>query len=148
MGQVFKSLSTIKPYLRYMSLEKRRQIVYSKVLGTAVYGIGPHTGQRANAKDKMTPIFIRATREIYGLPVPLKTKNEYICKKIGMKTPRQLITKAGLQFIHRVINTQMPMDIFDVLVFRRKMRRNAKINTITKHQTIKYVEKHYLQDFT
>ena len=63
------------------------------------------------------------------MPIPMKTKNSYICRKIGIKTPRQLILEAGAKFISKVINTQTPPEIYNFLVFPRKFRKNAKIFT-------------------
>ena len=72
---------------------------------------------------------MRANREIYGMPLPMKTKNALICRKIGKKTPRQLILEAGAKFINKIINTQTPPEIFKQLVFPRKFRKNTKIYT-------------------
>ena len=59
-GQVYKSLSTLKPYLKYMNLEQRKLMVYSKVLGKASYGVGLYIGQTKSIKDKITAISMRA----------------------------------------------------------------------------------------
>ena len=72
---------------------------------------------------------MKANTAIYGLPIPFKTKNEYICRKIGMKTPRQLILQASVKFMHKVVNTQMPPEIFNHLIFPRRFRKNAKLHT-------------------
>ena len=80
---------------------------------------------------------MRANRAIYSMPLPLKTKNAYICRKIGIKTPRQLILEAGAKFMHKIVNTQTPPEIFDQLTFPRKFRRNARINIKTSPRTKK-----------
>merc|ERR1711954_330541 len=90
-GITFKNLAEIRPLLKFMNLKNRRQIVYSKVLGAALYRLKIYAGQTEVIKDKFTAILMQANRAIYGQPIPVKTKNEYICRKIGMKTPRQLI---------------------------------------------------------
>ena len=68
---------------------------------------------------------------------PLKTKNSYICRKIGKKTPRQLILEAGAKFIAKIINTQTPPEIYNMLVFPRKFRKNAMIYTKSAPRTKK-----------
>ena len=106
-----------------MNLDHKKQIVYSKVLDTAFYALELYTGQTEAIKDKFTAIIMRANKPIFGMPVPLKTKNSYICKKIGKKTRRQLITEAGAKFIHKIINTQKPAEIFNFLIFPRNFRK-------------------------
>ena len=136
-GITFKALSDISPFLKHMSLENRRQVVYSKVLGAAFYGLEMYTGQPEIIKDKFMAMIMRANRAIYSMPLPLKTKNAYICRKIGIKTPRQLILEAGAKFMHKIVNTQTPPEIFDQLTFPRKFRRNARINIKTSPRTKK-----------
>ena len=94
-------------------------------------------GQSESVKDRLTAIYMRANRQIYNISVPIKTKNEWICRKIGVKTPRQLITEAGLKFINKVVNTQMPPEIFKVLEFPKRFRKTAQISTINHPRTIK-----------
>ena len=119
-GSIYNELGTLKPYMNYMTLKERREIVYSKALGISNYGLGLYIGQLEQVKDKITSIYMRANRQIYNQPLPLKTKNIWICKKIGVKTPRQMITDAGLKFIHSVVNKQMPPEIFKLLKFPKR----------------------------
>ena len=94
-------------------------------------------GQSQATKDRLTTIFMRAYREIYGKYVPIKTKNDYICRQIKMRTPRQIITQEGLKFISKVINTQMPPQIYKMLIFPRMPRKNMKIQINKAPRTIK-----------
>ena len=128
-GITLKNLAEIRPHLRFMSLENRRQVVYAKVLGAAMYGLEIYAGQTELIKDKLTAIIMHANRAIYGQHIPVKTKNEYICRKIGMKTPRQLILQASVKFMHKIVNTQMPPEIFNQIIFPRRFRKNAKLHT-------------------
>ena len=124
-----KNLAEIKPLLKFMSLKNRRQVVYSKVLGAAMYGLEIYAGQTELIKDKFTAIIMHGNRAIYGKHIPVKTKNEFICRKIGMKTPRQLILQASVKFMQKIVNTQMPPEIYNQLVFPRRFRKNAKLHT-------------------
>ena len=128
-GITYKNLAEVKPLLKFMSLENRRQIVYSKVLGAAFYGLGIYASQTELIKDKFTAIVMKGNRAIYGLPVPSKTKEEYICQKIGKKTPQQLILEACSKFMHKIVNNQTPHKIFNQLTFQRKFRKNARLHT-------------------
>ena len=136
-GPTFKALSVLKPYLQYMNLTQRKQMIQSKVLSIPMYGLGLYVGQTEAVKSKITTVFMRAYREIYRQPLPMKTKNEFICKKIGCKTTRQLIIQEGLKFISRIVNTQTPPQIFKMLKFPRKPRKNALIQTTRTPRTIK-----------
>merc|ERR1711954_424056 len=80
---------------------------------------------------------MRANWQIYNQPLPIKTKNIWICKKIGVKTPRQMITDAGLKFIHSVVNKQMPPEIFKLLKFPKRFRKAALISTHHQPRTKK-----------
>ena len=106
-------------------------------MSTAFYGLEIYTGQTESIKDCFTAIIMRANREIYGMSLPIKTKNSYICRKIGKKTPRQLILEAGAKFINKIINTQTPPEIYNQLVFPRKFRKNTKIYTMRAPRTNK-----------
>merc|ERR1711954_637449 len=80
---------------------------------------------------------MRANRQIFHQPLTLKMKNIWICKKIGVKTPRQLITDAGLKFIHSVINKQKPPELYKLIKFPKKFRRAAQISTYHQPRTKK-----------
>ena len=108
-------------------MENWKQIIHSKVLGAAFYGLEIYASQTEQIKDCFTAIMMRANREVYGLPLPKKTKNEYICNQIGKKTPRQLILEASVKFMHKIVNLQRPPEIYNQLIFPRKLRKNAKL---------------------
>ena len=136
-GKVFFELSKLKPFMNYMSQKERKEVIYSKALGITSYGLGLYMGQAEVIKDRLTAVYMRANRQIFNLPLPIKTKNEWVCKRIGVKTPRQLITEAGLKFINKVINSQMPPEIYKELEFPKRFRKFAKISTKTQPRTIK-----------
>ena len=112
-------------------------MVYSKALGIASYGLGLYLGQNEMIKDRLTAIFMRANRQSFHQPLPIKTKNAWICRKIGVKTPRQLVLEAGLKFIHRTINTQMPHEIYQYIKFPKRYKKSANLTTFTNPKTIK-----------
>ena len=136
-GLVYNALAKLKPFMGYMSLKQRKDIVYAKAMGIAGYGLGLYLGQPEIIKDKLTTIYMRANRQIYHLPLPLKTKNAWICRKVGVKTPRQLIIESGLKFMHRIVNTQLPHEIFKQIKFPKRFRKTVNLTTVTNPKTIK-----------
>ena len=136
-GPIYKILSEMKPYLKLMTLKERKELIYSKALGIAKYGLSLYAGQTEEIKDKLTTIFMRGNRAAYGSPLPFDTKNEWICRKISVKTPRQMIVEASAKVMHSVINTQNPPQIFNMVTFPRNFRKSAKVSLITAPRTQK-----------
>ena len=82
-GAVYNELAKLKPYMSHMSMKEGKEIVYSKALGITNYGLWLDIGQQEIVKDKITTIYMRANRQTYNQPLPLETKNAWICKKIA-----------------------------------------------------------------
>ena len=118
-----------------MNLKERKEVVYSKAISIAKYGLALFAGQTEEIKDKLTTIFMRGNKAIYGLPAPFDTKNEWICRKISVKRPRQLIAGASAKVMHTIVNAQAPPEIFKILVFPRKFGKTAKISINTAPRT-------------
>ena len=110
-GPTYKALSMVKPFMPFMNMTQRKELIEAKVLSTPSYGLSLYLGQSETVKDRLTAVFMRAYRMIYGKHIPHKTKNEFICRQIKLKTPRQLIVQEGLKFMSKVINTQTPNQI-------------------------------------
>merc|ERR1711954_513888 len=126
-GPIYKTLSEIKPYLGFLNIKQRREIIYSKALSILSYGLALYAGQTEEIKDKMTAIMMRGNRMIINGPILQNTKNEIICKQAGVKTPRQLMAEAAAKVMHTIINTKAPPVLYKMLVFPTYFRRAAKI---------------------
>ena len=100
-----------------MTVAERKEVVYSKALSIVQYGLALYSGQTEEIKDRLTTIMMRGNKAIHGQPILKDTKNETICRRIGVKTPRQLIVEASVKASHTVINTQKPPEIFKMLIF-------------------------------
>ena len=74
-GNVYNALAQLKPFMKFMNLKERKDMVYSKALGIASYGLGLYLGQSELIKDRLTAIYMRANRQIFHQPLPMKTKN-------------------------------------------------------------------------
>ena len=119
-----------------MNLDQRREVVYAKA-SIAKYGLALYVGQTETVKDRLTTIFMRANRAIYGMPLPWDTKNPWICRKIGVKTTRQQILEACLNFTHKMVNKQTPRHLFGHLRIPRHFRPKAKLSIIDPPRTKK-----------
>ena len=59
----------------------------------------------------------------------MKTKNKWICRKIRVKTPRQLILESGAKVISGIVNPGRPYQLYNQLIFPRKFRKTARLST-------------------
>ena len=75
-GQVCYNIAQLKPYLGYLSIKERRELIYSKALSIAKYGLELYIGQTQTVKDSLSALFMRGNRAIFGRPLPLDTKSE------------------------------------------------------------------------
>ena len=108
-------------------MKQRREIIYSKALSIISYGLALYAGQNEELKDRLTTVMMRGNRLIYNQPIPENTKNEWICRKIGVKTPRQLVTEAAAKAMHSVIDLQAPPELYKMLEFPKHFRKAALV---------------------
>lgn len=88
-------------------------------------------------KDKLTASYMRSSRVIYACYLPFDTKNEWVYKQIGDKSPRQLIVQEALKTIHEVINYQSLPEIYKLLRFPRSFRKAISISVSNPPKTIR-----------
>ena len=127
----------LKHFIPHMNLRQRKQVIGSKVLGIASYGLATYIGQTELVKDRLHAIYMRAYRVVYGQPLPLNTESSWICRKIGVKSPRQQILEASMKLVHKIINTQLPAQIFNMLSFSTHFRISAPVRVKNCPRTIK-----------
>ena len=121
-------LITAGPVYLVLSLKKRKDIVYLKVLSIVEYGLPLYIGQTNYIKDKLTTIYRLVNLAKYGMPLPYNTRNSWICHKIGVKTTEHLIVESASKLMHKIINMGRPKQIFDLLKFQSKFRCVARIS--------------------
>ena len=136
-GQVCLNIAKLKPYLGYLSMKERRELIYAKALSIVKYGLELYFGQPQIVKNNLSALMMRGNRAIFGRPLPLDTNTEWICNQIGVKTPRQLIIEAALKTIHRVVNNQKPPHLFNQLEFPRLFRQVTSIKVADAPRTIR-----------
>ena len=52
-GTVFQRIAKLKPYIHYMNINERKEIIYSKALSIAKYGLEFYFGQPQLFKDRL-----------------------------------------------------------------------------------------------
>ena len=103
-GPVCNQLSKLKPYIQFLSLKERKELVSSKALSIVKYGLEQYFGQTKTIKDSIGALIMRCYKLIYGRPLEINSNSEWICSQIRVKTPNQLIAESALKLIHRIIN--------------------------------------------
>merc|ERR1711954_333079 len=68
-GPIYRTLAEIKPYLKFMNLKQRREVIYSKALSILNYELALYAGQNKEIKDRMTSIMMRGNKLIYNQPI-------------------------------------------------------------------------------
>ena len=128
-GIVTKRLSEIRPYLRCMNIKTRRKMIYSKVASIILYGIELYLGQTDEILHKITVLLMKCNKAIFCQDY-MRVSNHKICKEISVDPPEVLIKKAALRFVHKLINTEKPKQLFNKIRFNNKTRRCAKLSLI------------------
>ena len=126
-GIVVKKLSEIYPYLRYMNLNTRRKIVYSKIASIIQYGMELYLGQNQRILDKITALFMRCNRAIF-MRDHFKVSNRRICQEILVDTPEVMVKKSGIKFIHKLINSEAPTQLYRKIRLNNRMRKCTKLS--------------------
>ena len=120
-SRVNNALYKVRPLLKNMNLKNRRQIIYSKIASTALYGFELIFGQTQWTDSKFMAILMRCNRAIYARDY-YKVSNYRICKDISVDPPRDQCAKAALRFIHKVIRSGKPQQLYDKLKFNSRHR--------------------------
>ena len=136
-GLVCKKIQELKPYLNFMPLKMRREMIYSRALSIPAYGLQLFLGQTESVKDKLTALYMRGNRAIHNGFIALDTKNEWIQKQVGVKSPRQLVIQEALKTIHKIVNFQSPPQLYKLIRFPRIFRKAASITIKDPPRTIR-----------
>ena len=83
-----------------MSLKERREALYAKAVSVWSYSLPLYFGLTQTMKDRPTAVVVICNRTIYMHPILENKSNQWICKQIGVKTPRKWVYDSTLNFIH------------------------------------------------
>ena len=72
-GPVCNQLSKLKPFVKFLSLKERRELIYSKALLIAKYGLEFYFGQTQAIKDSISAVLMKDKKAIYGAPLAFDT---------------------------------------------------------------------------
>ena len=134
---VHQQLFIKKTALQYLNLDQRKEIIRAKVISKIQYGLCFFAGQTEAIKAGISALIMYCYRRILNENT-YKMRNKKICKKIGMETPTQLISKSALTFLQKILHFKMPLDIISLFRFSRLERRDKHIQLQYAPRTIKF----------
>ena len=118
-GRVSSILAELKPLLRYMNLETRKEVIYSKAASILLYGSELFTGLSEWSRNRFYVILMRCNKAIFRKDY-FKISNRRICREIGVDLPEQMCRKATLRSFHKIIWHQTPPQIFNLIRFNTR----------------------------
>ena len=74
-GPIYNIIAELQPFLKMMTINERKEVVYSKALSIMQYGLALYSGQTEEIKDRVTTIMMRGNKAIHGQPILRDTKN-------------------------------------------------------------------------
>ena len=126
----------LRPTIKLLPIETRREIVISKVLSKINYGSALFTGQTASIKRQLNTL----TMECYRLILNENTymiRNKIICKKVELPPPEIAINQAASNFVHKTLKSKLPLQVYKQ--YKRPMRPRGcfKIRPIIEPKTMR-----------
>ena len=125
-GRVIKALMDLSPFLEYMDLKTRREVVYAKAGSIALYGAELYVGQTEWTLNRLTAILMRCDRSIFQKDW-YRVSNRRICSEILVDLPITMCRKACVRFFHKMIWTRRPNQLYEKLKFNNRHRDCSKI---------------------
>ena len=136
-----KALDALKPLLKHMNLKTRKEVVTSKCKSIANYGLELLFGQSEWVMRKYTAISMKSNRAIYRKD-HFKVSNRRICSEIGVDEPILACKKVALNFIHKLLRSQKPPQLYKMIKFNQNHRECSRIGLV--NPTSKEVNKRTL----
>ena len=126
-GIISMKVSKLRPIMKYMNLEIRKEVVYSKIGSILLYGSPLYCGHMQEIKNNLTAQLMKLNRLIY-MNNTYKMSNQKICMLINVEMPDQMIKKNTLNLIHKLMIKKKPQSILNRIRENRHSRSSAKIN--------------------
>ena len=124
-----KAINQLQPLLKHMSTKTRKEVISAKCASISNYGLELLYGQTDWTAKKLTAVKMKCNRAIYKGDT-FKVSNRRICKEIQTDEPMIECKKAVFKFIHKVVRTQKPPQLFKFIKFNRIHRDCARIGLI------------------
>ena len=129
-GIISLKLAKIRPFLNFMSLKTRKELLYAKIGSIIMYGLPLYCGQTEDIRNDISVLFMKINKAIYNQNC-YKISNARICKRIDVDLPDQLLKKTTIMLIHRMVTTWKPRGIIK-LIRKDKVTRKCKRMNLKK----------------
>ena len=133
-GIVNMKICQLKPYLQYMTMKQRKEIVYSKIGSTIMYGLPLYCGQNQQIRNDLSVLLMKINKTIFQGNT-YKISNRKICKQIDVDLPDQLLKKATINLLHKMLTKKMTKSILKLLRTTRNNRRCTKLSLVNGFRT-------------
>ena len=110
ISSVNLKLHKIMKMKKYMNLNTKRKILNAHLLSLYQYGIEQYVGETEAIKQKLHSSMMTTFRKIRGF-VRYREANVSVLNHLKLVEPAQLILRATVKFIHKVVYTGMPYNI-------------------------------------
>ena len=124
-----KAIYSLKPLMKHMNLKTRKEVITSKCKSIVNYGLELLFGQSDWVMKKFTAISMWSNRAIYRKDY-FKVSNRRICEEIGVDEPSLACKKAAFRFIHKILRSQKPAQLYKMIKFNQHHRECSKIGLI------------------
>ena len=129
-------MNEICKYTKYMSLKTRTKVFKAHVLSLFQYGIEQYCGEVGSIKQKLHTAIMSASRRIRGFRYQRET-NASVLEDLNMEEPNQIVLKATLRYIHKVVFTRTPREVKQ-LIKTPRYRSTGDIKPVHFPRTAKF----------
>ena len=135
-GITSKLLSELQPHLKLVDQKSRSEIVNSKVASIVKYGIELYQGQTLEVKQMFCRTLNKCNRYIHG-GYTLYLRTETLCRRIRATIPEEQIRNAAMIFVHKIISTKQPQQLFEQLHESSRPRMGKTLSLKQPLRTVK-----------
>ena len=91
-----------------------------------MYGIELYVGHTQKTLNKVSVLLMKCNKAIYAKDYH-RVSNSKICRDIKVDPPEVIIKKTAIRFIHKVIISERPAQIYDKIRFNNRQRNCSKL---------------------
>ena len=134
---VHHSAYLLKPALKHLNLNQRKEVVNAKILSKLSYGLALYIGQSEQVKSKLYALIMFCYRLMYAKNTYMM-RNSKICDELGVDYPDQLLIKSALSFTHKICLLKRPADLTALFRSQRLSRKETQISMVYIPRTQKF----------